>query len=139
MFLLAWFVAACRPIPSVPSAPAPLSTPPFQRITVTQLAAMLEHKDFFLLNVHTPYAGEIDGTDLFLHYDRVGEHPELLPPDKSTTIVVYCHSGTMSNMVGKVLVGMGYTNVLDLQGGMVMWEQAGYERIRVTPARSIVQ
>jgi rhodanese-related sulfurtransferase len=31
----------------------------------------------------------------------------------------------MSNIAAEKLVGLGYTNVWNLDGGMVAWEQAG--------------
>jgi hypothetical protein len=37
-------------------------------VTPDGLAAMLTRKDFTLLNVKTPYIGEIDGTDLYIPY-----------------------------------------------------------------------
>lgn len=59
-------------------------------ITVTQLKSMLDNKDFLLVNVHIPYAGEIKGTDLFISYNEIERNLGKLPADKSAGIVVYC-------------------------------------------------
>jgi rhodanese-related sulfurtransferase len=102
------------------------ATGSYKAITVTQLKAMLAKKDFLLVNVHVPYAGEIEGTDLFIPYDTVEQNLVKLPADKAAKIVVYCRSGNMSNIAVRTLDRLGYTNVLDVTGGMEMWTQSGY-------------
>ena len=49
------------------------------------------------------------------------------PSDKSAKIVLYCQSGRMSAIAAQELVKAGYTNVWNLDGGMVAWERDGYK------------
>ena len=77
-----------------------------------------------MVNVHIPYEGEIQNTDLFLPYDQIEESLDKLP-DKDSPIVLYCRSGRMSTIAAEALVALGYTRVFELNGGMVAWEQAG--------------
>ncbi len=90
------------------------------------LARMLEKKDFPLVNVHIPYEGEIAGTDLFIPFDQVEGKVAQLPPDRSAKLVLYCRSGSMSTTAARALVRLGYTNVWNLDGGMIAWEQTGH-------------
>jgi rhodanese-related sulfurtransferase len=90
------------------------------------LAAMLENKDFPFINVHIPYEGEIAGTDQFIPYNEIDQHLDKLPADKDARVVLYCRSGNMSATAARQLVELGYTDVWNLDGGMVAWEQAGY-------------
>ena len=101
----------------------------YTAINSQQLNAMLKNKDFVFVNVHIPFAGNIVNTDLSIPYDQVTESKYLaqLPVDKKTKIVLYCRSGRMSQIAAEELVSLGYTNIWNLKGGMVEWEQAGYE------------
>ncbi|MBO8126566.1 MAG: sulfurtransferase [Firmicutes bacterium] len=49
-----------------------------------------------------------------------------LVPDPETEFVVNCKSGGRSSLAAEQLVRMGYTNVLNLDGGMKAWMQSGY-------------
>jgi rhodanese-related sulfurtransferase len=94
-------------------------------VSADQLAQMLTHKDFTLLNVKTPYIGEIAGTDLYIPYDQLAARQSELPASKSAKILVYCRSGVESVQAAQTLLSLGYTNVWNLDGGMNAWQQSG--------------
>lgn len=100
----------------------------FVRLSPDELKAALEEKDFTFVNVHIPFEGDIAGTDLSVPYNEIGEKENLdRLPGKDARIVLYCRSGSMSSEAARTLVGLGYENVQDLDGGMIAWEDAGYE------------
>ena len=101
----------------------------YQNVTPDELNTMLKNKDFVFVNVHIPFAGNIAGTDLSIPYDQITapEQFSQLPADKNAKIVLYCRSGRMSAIAAEDLVSLGYTNIWNLTGGMVDWEQAGFE------------
>jgi rhodanese-related sulfurtransferase len=94
-------------------------------ITVAELQSMLKNKDFFFVNVHIPFQGKIDPTDVFIPYNEIAQNLDKLPADKSAKIVLYCHSGNMSTTAGHTLADLGYTHVYNLAGGFTAWQQAG--------------
>jgi len=105
-------------------------TPRYTDISPAELATMLEAKDFFFVNTHIPYEGEIAQTDAFIPYDDLQAQPGVWPEDKDAPIVVYCRSGRMSAIAAEALVAQGYTRVYNLAGGMIAWEEAGLPLIR---------
>ncbi|HDQ73869.1 MAG TPA: rhodanese-like domain-containing protein [Chloroflexi bacterium] len=119
---LALFAAACSPIP--PGG----STDGYTVISVERLAEMLENEDFVLVNTHIPYEGEIPQTDLFIPFDEIADHLDELS-GKDAKIVLYCRSGSMSTTAAETLVGLGYTDIYEVDGGIRAWEAAGYELI----------
>lgn len=128
-------LAACKAPPGTPTTAAsagigvPVSVAGgiYTNVTPDELAEMLTGSDFLLVNTHIPYEGEIEQTDIFIPFEnsgpqRIGEYPD----DTNATIVLYCRTGRMSASVAEALVQAGYTNVWNLDGGMIAWEQAGY-------------
>lgn len=93
---------------------------------------LIEEKEVFLLDVHTPEQRHIAGTDAFIPYDDIQGNLEQLPEDKSTPILVYCRSGSMSKLVSEELVEMGYSEVYDLVGGVSAYRETHFG-VSLTP------
>lgn len=83
-----------------------------------------------LVNVHIPYEGHIDDTDAFVPFDEIGSWDEL-PTDRDAPVALYCRSGSMSADAVETLVRLGYTGLVELQGGMNAWVAAG-EQLQTT-------
>jgi len=99
-------------------------------VSADELATMLAGKDFTLIDVKTPYVGEIPGTDLWIPYDQVVARAADLPADKSTKVLVYCRSGGESRVAAQALLDLGFTNVWNLDGGMQAWQASGREIVQ---------
>ena len=97
----------------------------YREIIVPELQAMLEDKDFPLINVHIPFAGDLPGTDASIPFNEIADHLDRLPEDKDATIVLYCRTGPMSSQAAEALVGLGYTDVYHLDGGFNAWAEWG--------------
>ena len=130
MLVAVLFLAAC----SAPAAPlttvevvgkqVSVSGGNYTDVSVNELQTMLVNKDFTFVNVHVPFEGSISGTDLTIPYDQIAQNLDKLP-DKTAKIVLYCRSGRMSAIAAEALVGLGYSDIWNLSGGMAAWEQAG--------------
>jgi phage shock protein E len=94
-------------------------------VTADRLAQMLDSKDFTLVNVKTPYIGEIKGTDVDIPYDQLGARAAELPTSRAAKVLVYCRSGVESAQAAQTLLDLGYTNVWNLDGGMNAWTSSG--------------
>lgn len=104
----------------------------YQRIPPATLATMLVAKDFTLVNVHVPYEGEIEPTDLSIPFDTIESRLADLPATDQR-IVLYCQTGRMSAIAAEALVKAGYTDVWDLAGGMEAWKASGQPLLERPP------
>lgn len=102
----------------------------YQTMSVRELNNSLVNKDFTLVNVHIPYIAEIEGTDVFIPYNEIAQNFDQLPTDKNEKIVLYCQSGNMSAQAAQTLTNLGYTNIIDVPGGMIEWENQGYRLVQ---------
>lgn len=136
LILLAACAAGAGPMPgaTVPTAPGTsgervvrTNAGEYRKVEPRDLKAMLAAKDFLLIDVHVPHEGYIAQTDLRIPYDQIDWNLERLPPQKDAKLVVYCMSGRMSQIAAERLVALGYTNVWELDRGMIAWREAGYE------------
>jgi len=76
------------------------------------------------INVHTPNEGSLPGTDLAIPFDEIAASSEL-PDDLSTPLAIYCRSGNMSADAVDDLEALGYTDIVELDGGFNAWTTAG--------------
>jgi rhodanese-related sulfurtransferase len=129
LVVLGFSLTACQPsLSAEPEEKISVAGGSFTNISAEGLHAMLKAKDFLFVNVHIPFEGDISGTDVSIPYDQITEPANLalLPANKEDKIVLYCRSDRMSTIAAEELVKLGYTDVWNLDGGMVEWEQAGY-------------
>lgn len=133
VILLAAVVTACGSQPAatgITGVKVDVAGGSYTNVAPKQLEQMLANKDFAFINVHIPYEGEIANTDAFIPYDKIAENLVKFPSDKGAKIVLYCRSGRMSTIAAEDLVKRGYTNVWNLNGGMVAWEGTGLRVIQ---------
>jgi rhodanese-related sulfurtransferase len=69
-------------------------------------------------------AGHIEGA-VNVPIRTLAQDGKNLPKDKAAPIAVVCKSGIRAAYGTMTLKLMGYTNVKDLQGGMLAWEKDG--------------
>jgi len=87
-------------------------------------AQRIDEPGVVTINVHTPNGGNIAGTDLAIPFDQIKGSSQL-PADLTTPLAVYCRSGNMSAAAVKDLQAMGYTDIVELDGGYDAWLQTG--------------
>lgn len=88
-----------------------------QLVSSQEFSQLAQNEDAFILDVHTPEQTHIPGTDAFIPNTKIKENQDQLPVDKSTPILVYCRSGSMSARASREIADLGYTNIYDLEGG----------------------
>jgi len=99
-----------------------------------RFAAAVAEQRRVTINVHVPFEGAIPGTDLMIPYDRVGADHGRLPADRATPLAIYCRSGRMSAIAARELAGLGYTDIVELAGGMDAWAASGRQLLLRAPA-----
>ncbi len=86
--------------------------------------AAIASADVVVVNVHVPAADiAMDRTDLTMPFDDLDVGT--LPVDRNATLAVYCRSGTMSAIAVERLLALGYTDVVELDGGTNAWTASG--------------
>ena len=114
------------------AAAVPTSAPAAESTAVASAVRQLDPVDFaaqvpsrMTINVHVPDEGSLPDTDLALPYDQIGTRQSELPADRDTEIAIYCLTGHMSAIAGQTLSELGYTDIVELRGGMAAWRAAG--------------
>jgi len=112
--------------PTRQTDPSPMFFGPrIPQISATQLKHMREaEEDFLLLDVRDP--SELSIADLGGQCVPMDELSDRLPevaPDKDARIVVMCRSGARSAHVVAWMLKQGYTDVLNLDKGIIGWSR----------------
>lgn len=122
-------VAACGGGGAETTAPAAEAADPAAlepSIDVATAYSVRENPNVFMIDVREPdeyAAGHIPGITL-IPMGEVAERLSEIPTDKE--VIVTCRSGNRSGQIVDFLRSQGFTNVHNMEGGIVAWEEAGY-------------
>jgi len=110
---------------AAPEAAVDLTALP-DTVDVATVNAIKDQPGVFLLDVREPdeyAAGHIPGITLIPMNDVPSRLSEI-PKDKQ--VIVTCRTGNRSGQITDYLREQGFTNVHNMDGGIVAWEAAGY-------------
>jgi rhodanese-related sulfurtransferase len=100
------------------------SEPEVPQVTCEDVKKAIDGKEnFILLDVRTEIEysrGKIAGS-INLPVDKVDCDILKVVPDKTAKVYVYCLSGSRSVHAVDVMVKLGYTNVFDIEHGLLAW------------------
>jgi rhodanese-related sulfurtransferase len=94
-------------------------------IDVQTVAEVQARDDVFVLDVREQWeydAGHLSDV-AHIPMGEVGNRLSEIPSDK--TIIVYCASGARSDQISTYLQKNGYTDIHNMQGGIIAWQRAG--------------
>ena len=59
-------------------------------------------------------------------HDQLLKDPQLLSAYKDSQMVVFCRSGVRAGKVIEMLEGLGFKEIIDIDGDMLAWSEAGH-------------
>lgn len=101
-------------------------------LSVDEFSAKAAEPGVLTLDVRTPgefAEGYIEGARL-IDFQSGNFENEIATLDKNATYAVYCRSGNRSGQAVKVMQDAGFTNVFNMNGGVIDWANAGLPLVR---------
>jgi rhodanese-related sulfurtransferase len=102
----------------------------YQEITAVDLKKVIDtNPEIILLDVRTvgEYVRSKIASSINLPVDELADKVEKLIPDKTSTVYVYCLSGSRSVYAVEEMMMLGYKNVFNLTNGLLAWKIAGFK------------
>ena len=59
-------------------------------------------------------------------HDQLLKEPQLVSAYKDSQMVVFCRSGVRAGKVIEMLEGLGFKEIIDIDGDMLAWNKAGH-------------
>jgi rhodanese-related sulfurtransferase len=121
--LVAAFATCSKPkqqLPPILQKPTAL-----RQLLPQEFAQIVSDTHTFLVNVESAPEGQIPGTRLLVSGARALESLEVVQPDVTRPIALYCEKDTPSDTIAAQLVRAGYSSVCILRGGYRSWIEQG--------------
>ena len=100
-----------------------------KQLDVNQLKEKIDAKQDIILvdcrEEHEWEAGHIDAAKFLPLSEIEKNHTEL--KDKNAEIILQCRSGKRSMTYANFLEEKGYTNLTNLEGGILSWQEEGFD------------
>ena len=98
--------------------------------TVSELNESISKLDHELVLLDVRTQAEYDSGHILnainISHEQILEDPELLAEYKDTQMVVFCRSGVRAGKVIQLLESIGFEDIIDIDGDMLAWSEAGY-------------
>lgn len=97
------------------------------QLGIEEFAAKTVEADVVVLDVRTPeeFAEGHLANAINIDFQSGNFANEISKLDKGTTYAVYCRSGNRSGQAVKVMADLGFTDLYDMDGGVIDWAAAG--------------
>lgn len=96
-------------------------------IDVAEFDKLMSAGNGLLLDVRTNgefASGHLKGAAQ-IDYNNPNFKNDIAELDKNKPVYVYCRSGARSGRAAKIMKGMGFKEVYNLEGGILAWQRAG--------------
>lgn len=103
------------------------ASPSAMDLSVSEFSSKVTEAGVITLDVRTPgefNEGHIEGA-LLVDFQSGNFENEIALLGKSKTYAVYCRSGNRSGQAVKVMSDAGFTDLYNLDGGVIDWASAG--------------
>lgn len=120
--------AACQQSAKCEKAPEPT----FEILSVDEFAQRISSKKVVIMDVRTEKEfsqGHIKGARNVVWNNNFEANLKASGIKSNKTVAVYCRSGRRSKLAAEALVKLGY-KVIELDKGILGWQQAGKEVVR---------
>ena len=98
--------------------------------TVSELNERITKLDHELVLLDVRTQAEYDSGHILnainISHEQILEDSELLAEYKDSQMVVFCRSGVRAGKVIQLLESIGFEDIIDIDGDMLAWSEAGY-------------
>lgn len=96
--------------------------------SAAEFKALVDAGEGIVLDVRTPgeVAGGTIGDASVIDYHAEDFRKKLSRLSREKPVYIFCRSGGRSGQAAKIMAAMGFKKVVDLEGGIGGWKQAGY-------------
>jgi len=98
-----------------------------KKVNPVEFSEVIAQPGVIILDVRTPEefnAGHIENA-ININVADSNFSSEVSKLDKNATVAVYCRSANRSGVATKEMAELGFTDMYDMQGGIIDWEAAG--------------
>ena len=122
LIVLIAFAAACSSAPPVADVPQPS---PIRQVTAEVAKSEMASKPVIFIDVRTPeeFKAERVANSINIPLDKLDA--EIASLDKTKPVYIICETGRRSLMATKNFEKAGFSDVVDVQGGISAWKKAG--------------
>ncbi len=99
-----------------------------KNVNVNQAENLVKSSSYIVVDVRTAgeyNSGHIKGAKNIDFYNNFEEMFAKQFPDKNKPYLIYCRSGNRSFYAAKMLSEMGYKDVTNMEGGIIVWSNSG--------------